>query len=98
MHRRTFLSTPAALATKTSTQNPVRMKLGCQSAPSTEDHFKYFARYGVRNVCAYPDTEGRLYATIDELKRLTDLGSKYGISIDCVAPPFLTSSHIDREK
>ena len=75
------------------------MKLGCQSAPSTEKHFQYFARYGVRNICGYPETsDGRLYATIEELKRLRDLAGKYGISVDCVAPPFLTSSHIDSEK
>jgi mannonate dehydratase len=75
------------------------MKLGCQSAPSNERHFQYFARYGVRNICGYPETAGgRLYATIEELKRLRGLAEKYGISVDCVAPPFLTSSHVDNEK
>jgi mannonate dehydratase len=75
------------------------MKLGCQSAPSNEKHFQYFARYGVRNICGYPEiADGRLYATVDELKRLRDLAGKYGISVDCVAPPFLASSHIDSEK
>jgi mannonate dehydratase len=77
----------------------VLMKLGCQSAPSNEQHFRYFARYGVRNICGYPETsDGRIYATVDELKRLRDLAEKHGISVDCAAPPFLTSSHIDREK
>src|SRR5438270_452463 len=42
--------------------------------------------------------EGRIYATVEELKRLRDLAGKYGISVDCAAPPHLTSSHIDREK
>ena len=75
------------------------MKLGCQSAPSNEVHFGFLARYGVRNVCGYPEVpEGRLYATVDELKKLRDLGDRYGISIDCLAPPFLSSSHIDTEK
>jgi mannonate dehydratase len=75
------------------------MKLGCQSAPSNEKHFQYFARYGVRNICGYPETsDGRIYATVEELKRLRDLAEKYGVSVDCVAPPFLASSHIDREK
>ena len=104
MDRRTFLaastaavgggpSTPAPMAP------PVRMKLGCQSAPSMDAHFAYLARYGVRNVCGYPQiADGRLYATLDELNRLRDLGSRYGISIDCLAPPFLASSHIDQEK
>jgi mannonate dehydratase len=75
------------------------MKLGDQSGPSTETHLQYQARYGVRNICGYPEIQGdRLYATVDELKRLVDLAGKYGISVDCIAPPFLESSHIDREK
>jgi mannonate dehydratase len=108
MNRRQFVSSSgAAVATvvKSSEQlsaapsNPVLMKLGCQSAPSNEKHFQYFARYGVRNICGYPEIAGgRLYATVEELKRLRGLAEKYGISVDCVAPPFLTSSHIDSEK
>ena len=48
------------------------MKLGCQSAPTNETHLKYFARYGVRNICGYPTiADGRLYATVDELKSMT---------------------------
>lgn len=75
------------------------MKLGCQSAPSDAKHFQYFARYGVRNICGYPEiADGRLYATVDELKRLRDLADRSQISVDCIAPPFLESSHIDREK
>jgi mannonate dehydratase len=72
------------------------MKLGCQSAPTNETHLQYLARYGVRNICGYPETgEGRLYATVDELRRLRDLAERNGISIDCIAPPFLASTHID---
>jgi mannonate dehydratase len=75
------------------------MKLGCQSAPTNEKHVAFLARYGVRNICGYPEIAGgRLYATADELHRMLDIASKYGVSIDCVAPPFLESSHIDREK
>src|SRR6185436_20627867 len=78
---------------------PALMKLGCQSAPTNETHLKYFARYGVRNICGYPTiADGRLYATVEELKRMKDLAEKNGISIDCLAPPFLASSHIDRER
>lgn len=108
MDRRTFLSfSGAALAAALPTTSslaataPKRalMKLGCQSAPTNDTHLKYLARYGVRNICGYPPTsEGRLYATVDELSRMRDLADKNGISIDCVAPPFLRSSHIDREK
>lgn len=75
------------------------MKLGCQSAPTNETHLKYLARYGVRNICGYPEIKGdRIYATVDELKRMRDLAEKSGVSVDCLGPPFLTSSHIDREK
>src|SRR5580692_10081769 len=93
--RRSFSS--AAKAESTAT--PVLMKLGCQSAPTNDTHLKYLARYGVRNICGYPEIEGdRLYATVDELKRIMDTAAKYGISIDCIAPPLLASSFIDSEK
>ncbi len=78
---------------------PGSMKLGDQTAPTNDAHLKYLARYGVRNICGYPQIEGgRLYATVDELKRMIDMAAKYGIRIDCTAPPFLESSYIDREK
>jgi mannonate dehydratase len=107
MNRRKFVSSAGVVALAGSDSEklfaapgrPALMKLGCQSAPSNEKHLQYFARYGVRNICGYPETsDGRLYATVDELHRLRDLAGKYGISLDCVAPPFLTSSHIDNEK
>src|SRR5262249_43909289 len=71
--------------------------LGCQSAPTNETHLKYLGRYGVRNICGYPQVaDGRLYATTEELQRMRDLAEKNGISIDCIAPPFLASTHVDR--
>jgi mannonate dehydratase len=105
--RRNFLKDPlatgaAAVALRSgcasaATRQRVLMKLGCQSAPSNETHLQYFARYGIRNICGYPEIgEGRLYATVDELKRLRDMAERKRISIDCVAPPFLESSHIDQ--
>jgi mannonate dehydratase len=78
---------------------PAQMKLGDQTAPTNDTHLKYLARYSVRNICGYPHIEGdRLYATVDELKSMIDMAGKYGISIDCTAPPFLESTHIDVEK
>ena len=75
------------------------MKLGDQTAPTTDTHLKYLARYGVESICGYPHIQGdRLYATVDELKQIKDMAAKYNISMDCIAPPFLESSHIDREK
>ena len=75
------------------------MKVGDQTAPTNETHLKYLARYSVQNICGYPEIEGdRIYATVEELNRMVDLAAKCGISIDCTAPPFLESSHIDKEK
>ena len=75
------------------------MKLGCQTRPTTDAHLKYLARYGVRNICGYPEIAGdRLYATVDELSRMRDLAEKNGITVDCLGPPFLESTYIDTEK
>ena len=107
MNRRRFFSVSGAAAAALGASPPpasaaptkALMKLGCQSAPTNETHLKYLARYGVRHICGYPEiADGRLYATVDELKRMRDLAEKNGISVDCIAPPFLESSHIDREK
>ncbi|MBZ5626684.1 MAG: mannonate dehydratase [Acidobacteriia bacterium] len=108
MNRRKFFSTTGAAAAALTVpvrpapaapSKPVLMKLGCQSSPTTDAHLKYLARYGVRNICGYPPiADGRLYATVDELKSMRDLADRNGISVDCIAPPFLSSSHIDRER
>jgi len=90
-------ASPAANAKPAA--RPALMKLGDQTAPTNNVHLAYLARYGVRNICGYPQiADGRLYATVEELKRMTDLAGKYGISVDCTAPPFLESTHIDKEK
>jgi mannonate dehydratase len=75
------------------------MKLGCQSAPTSDTHLKFLARYGVKHICGYPEiADGRIYATVDELSRMKDLAQKNGITVECVGPPALESSFIDREK
>lgn len=76
-----------------------KMKLGDQTEPTDDVHLKYLARFGVESICGYPQIEGdRLYATVDELKRMKDLAAQNKISVDCIAPPFLASSFIDKEK
>ena len=90
MNRRQFVSSSGAAVVALAAApgqvsaapgQPVNMKLGCQSAPSNEKHFQYFARYGVRNICGYPEiADGRLYATVEELQRLRGLAEKYGIA------------------
>src|SRR5215813_836526 len=107
MNRRRFVTYSGAAAATSlvsspapaAPSKPALMKLGCQSAPTNETHLKYFARYGVRNICGYPEIAGgRIYATVEELKRMRELAEANGVSVDCVAPPILPSSHIDQEK
>ena len=111
MNRRQFISSggvaavalasgaPASAAVAAPAQKPVLMKLGCQSAPTNDAHLKFLARYGVRNICGYPEiADGRIYATVEELSRMKDLATKNGIEIDCVGPPVLESSYINKEK
>ncbi len=111
MNRREFIVNTSAASLVAATANAASpavaepaskralMKLGDQTEPTNETHVRYLARYGVESICGYPEIEGdRLYATVDELKRMKDLAAKYKISVDCIAPPFLASSFIDNEK
>jgi mannonate dehydratase len=119
MNRRRFLSaSTAALALKgtlrgtASGQTPpasrspqsARMVLGCQSAPTTDAHLKYLARYGVTHICGYPQINSdkiagdRIYATVDELSRMKELAEKNHIEVLCMGPPVLESTYIDTEK
>jgi mannonate dehydratase len=92
----------AAAPTAASAHKPVLMKLGCQTAPTNDTHLKYLARYGVKNICGYPATatgrDDTTWSTVDALSKMKDLAEKNGISIDCVGPPLLESSFIDKEK
>jgi mannonate dehydratase len=64
-----------------------------------EAGFRSLGRWGIKNVVATAQiADGRLYANVDELKRLTDIADKYGMTVDVLNPPFLPSSHIDRER
>jgi mannonate dehydratase len=105
MNRRKFFAASGAAALAATAPppasaagKPILMKLGCQSSPTNDKHVAYFARYGVRNICGYPRIAeaGRLSATVDELKQMLEITNKYDVKVDCIAPPFLASSHIDR--
>ena len=85
VNRRQFVSTSGAAAVVLGTPGvassagtkPVLMKVGCQSAPTNEAHLKYFARFGVKNICGYPQTsDGNVYATVEELSRMKDLAGQ----------------------
>ena len=76
-----------------------RCARGGRAPRDPEQGFKSLGRWGVRNVVARAQiADGRLYATVDELKRLTDTAAKYDLTVDVLDPPFLPSSHIDRER
>ena len=80
-------------------RKPFLMKLGCQSAPSTDEHFAYFARYGLKNISASaPAGDGRAYSTVEELTALKDMANRHGLSLDMIDTVLLPSSNIDREK
>jgi len=108
MNRRKFIASTGAAAAAVALKDSrmpgasapatgrVLPKLGDQNAPTNETHLKYLARYGVQAICGYPDIAGdRLYATVDELKAMRELAEKNHITVDCIAPPYLSSSHID---
>jgi mannonate dehydratase len=107
MNRRSFIASTGATAmalndgfasAAPTAGRPALMKLGDQNQPTDEKRVKYLARYGVRNICGYPQmSEGRIYSTVDELKRLRDLTEKYGVAVDMIPIPFLASTHIDKE-
>ena len=78
----------------------VLMKIGGSASAYDEKALQAALRYGVKNITARPQMadEKRLYATVDELKRMRELPEKHGVSIDVLTPPHLESSHIDREE
>lgn len=113
MNRRSFLSAaaaaglagcarrnPGARAVVPEAAAPVRMHVGCQRGPTTAARLKYFKRHGVEHICGYPviEDKGRGHWTAAEVSRLKELCERHGVKLSLVALPFLTSSHIDREK
>src|SRR5687767_7140219 len=78
----------------------VLMKVGASQAnPYDLASLQACLRYGVKHITARPQIadEPRLYATVDELKKMRELPDRHGVSIDLLTPPNLASSHIDRE-
>ncbi|MEX2261196.1 MAG: mannonate dehydratase [Bryobacteraceae bacterium] len=109
MNRRNFLRSSAAaaavpgvsLAQRSGAGSRTRalMKVGCQSSPTDDKHLQFFKRHGVENICGYPPNPGeRGYWLPEDVIQLRELVEKHGVKLDMVAPPFLPSSHVDREK
>ncbi len=73
------------------------MKLGCQSAPTNDQHLDFFARNGVMNICGDVTDSKKLGTySVEDLSLVKDRCDKKGIALEMVAPPFLASSHVDR--
>lgn len=110
MDRRTFLAACGSAVTLSGggttfaaqPATPVRklkMHLGTQQGPTTPEMLDYFKRHGVEAVCAYPTlAKGQTAWTREDLERTRDLCTQHGIALEMVPLPFLSSSHIDRER
>ena len=90
-------SSSGTLAQPRADRKQALMKLGCQSAPNSDQRLQFFARHGVKNICGIPNESRDLgYPSVDELLQLKERAAKWDISIDMITPSFLASSHIDR--
>lgn len=113
MKRRHFLAAGALLSTANLRRligpkepetvpeptEPARFVLGCQSGPTDDRRLRFFKRHGVDHICGWPDNWRNLrHYTVQDLEKLRTRCEEQGISLDMVGAPFLTSSHIDREK
>src|SRR5262245_43176628 len=89
----------AARGQEREPRKPVRMYVGCQQSPTTPQMLQYFKRHGVDHICGYrPNPGERAYWTVDVLDQTRGLRETHAITLDMVALPFLSSSHIDRER
>ena len=107
MNRRQLLTITAAGAAsqiasidstaEAATPKRALMKLGCQSAPTNDQRLQFFKRHSVDGICGYPeDPDKKGYYSVEDLSKVKERCEKYKIWLDCIAPPFLASSHVDR--
>jgi mannonate dehydratase len=76
------------------------MKLGATARRCDDESLKALARYGITHLVVNAEIaeQGRLYATVDELKRQREVVERNKLVIAVMTPPILASSHIDRER
>jgi mannonate dehydratase len=72
---------------------PLLVKLGCQSGPSTDEHFAYLARYGIKHIVANPSQGDRTrhYSSVEELQSLREQAAKHGLSVEMTICDFMSS-------
>ncbi len=76
-----------------------RLYAGTQQGPTTPEMLRYFRRCGVTHICGYPlDTSNKGFYSADDIRRIQVMCEREGIHLAMIPLPFLTSSHVDREK
>ncbi len=77
-------STPSEAAPGTR----ARMKVGTQQSSPTDDMLRYFAQFGVRNICGTPPAPGpRGSWLVPDLVRLRERVESFGIALDFLPLP-----------
>jgi mannonate dehydratase len=93
MHRRALFGTLGAATVARSLRParalpPLRLKLGCQESPTTDERLAFFARHGVRNICgSSANARPPGPYTVAELTELRARCEKQGISLDLPKHP-----------
>jgi len=79
----------------------VKLYAGTQRSPTSAKMLQFIKRHGVDHVCGFPPSPPypeRGHWTVEELEKTRETCEAQGITLDMVALPFLSSSHIDQEK
>src|SRR5687768_3833004 len=88
----------SAPARAVSPSAPVRLKVGCQKGPTTDELLRFFARHGVKNICGtLAGREAKGAYTVAELGKLRERCQSHGISLDMMRLHFLRPSNVDRD-
>lgn len=78
----------AAAPATPATGTRARMKLGTQQASPTDDMLRYFAQFGVRNICGTPPRPGLKGSwDVDDLLKLRERVELFGIRLDMLPLP-----------
>ena len=88
-------------ATPNADKPEVKLYVGTQRGPTAAKMLQFVKRHGVDHICGFPPSPPypkRGHWTVEELEKTRETCEANGITLDMVALPFLSSSHIDREK
>lgn len=96
-------SSPAQASGDNQRHNPrePKMFVGTQRRASSPAVLQEFTRHGVTHWVGYPPNpplaQGRGYRLASEVEPTREFAEQNGVTLDMVALPLLTSSHIDRD-